>query len=99
MAPAPTRHEAELSLFSRNGGGLRPDRTGSPNKGIDPTTDRLHFLDPAAFSVQTVNTAGNSGRNGELGNWAFTTGLSLVKHFRPTGQTMLDLRFEAFRRI
>jgi len=26
----------------------------------------------------------------------FNTSLSLVKHFRPTEQTMADLRFEAF---
>jgi hypothetical protein len=83
-------------FFSRNGGGLRPDRIGTPNTGIDPETDRLHFLDPAAFSVQTVHTAGNAGRNVAVGPKAFTTSLSLVKHFHPTEATVLDLRFEAF---
>jgi hypothetical protein len=39
-------------------GGLRPNRIGQPNTGIDPKDDRLHFLTPAAFSVQPVNTAG-----------------------------------------
>ncbi len=83
-------------FFSRNGGGLRPDRIGTPNTGIDPKTDRLHFLSADAFAVQPVNTAGNSGRNVALGPKAFSTSLSLVKHFRPSEQTVVDLRFEAF---
>ena len=83
-------------FFSRNGGGLRPDRIGTPNTGIDPKTDRLHFLDAAAFAVQPVNTPGNSSRNVAVGPKAFNTSLSLVKHFRPTEETVLDLRFEAF---
>ncbi len=83
-------------FFSRNGGGLRPNRIGDPNTGISPKDDRLHFLNSAAFSVQPVNTAGNAGRNVAVGPKAFNTSLSLVKHFRPTEQTMLDLRFEAF---
>src|SRR5262249_4957716 len=41
-------------FFNRNGGGLRPDRIGDPNTGIDPKTDRFRFLDPGAFSVQAV---------------------------------------------
>jgi hypothetical protein len=83
-------------FFSRNGGGLRPNRIGDPNTGVSPKDDRLHFLNSAAFSVQPVNTAGNAGRNVAVGPKAFNTSLSLVKHFRPTEQTMLDLRFEAF---
>lgn len=50
-------------FFSRNGGSLRPNRIGDPNTGIDPKTDRLHFLSLAAFAVQPVNTPGNSQRN------------------------------------
>ena len=83
-------------FFSRNGGGLRPNRVGDPNTGIDPKTDRLHFLNPGAFAVQPVNTPGNSSRDVALGPKAFTTSLSLAKHFRPTERSQIDLRFEAF---
>jgi hypothetical protein len=83
-------------FFSRNGGGLRPDRIGDPNTGIDPKSDRLHFLNAGAFSVQPVNTPGNASRNVAFGPKAFTTSLSLAKHFRPTERTQLDLRLEAF---
>jgi hypothetical protein len=89
-------HQAELRFFSRNGGGLRPNRIGDPNTGIDPKSDRLHFLDPKAFAVQPVNTPGNSSRNVAVGPKAFTTSLSLAKHFRPTEHSQIDLRFEAF---
>ena len=51
------------TFLSRNGGGLRPNRVGTPNTGIDPKTDRLHFLDVTAFQVQPLNTPGNSSRN------------------------------------
>lgn len=83
-------------FFSRNGGGLRPDRIGDPNTGIDPKDDRLHFLDVGAFSVQPVNTPGNASRNVAYGPKAFTTSLSLSKHFKPTEWSQVDLRFEAF---
>src|SRR5262249_7678781 len=62
----------------------------------DPKTDRLHFLNLGAFAVQPVNTAGNSSRNVAYGPKAFTTSLSLSKHFRPTEKTQIDLRLEAF---
>ncbi|HJZ96816.1 MAG TPA: TonB-dependent receptor [Candidatus Solibacter sp.] len=90
------RTKASYRFFSRNGGGLRPDRVGDPNTGINPEDDRFHFLDPLAFSVQPVNTPGNSSRNVAVGPNAFTTSLSLVKHFKPTESSMIDLRFEAF---
>ena len=45
----------------------RPDLVGSPNTGIDPKTDRLHFLDVNAFLVQPANTIGNAERNVALG--------------------------------
>ena len=75
---------------------MRPNRIGDPNTGIDPATDRLHFLDAAAFAVQPVNTPGNAGRNVALGPKAFTTSLSLSKYFKPTERMRVDLRFEAF---
>jgi len=83
-------------FFNRNGGGLRPNRIGDPNTGIDPATDRLHFLDAGAFAVQPINTPGNAGRNVALGPKAFTTSLSLSKYFQPTERMRVDLRFEAF---
>src|SRR5262249_1066538 len=43
------------TFFNRNGGSLRPNRVGNPNSGIDPKQDRLHFLNSAAFQVQTLN--------------------------------------------
>jgi len=49
-----------------------------------------------AFLVQPVNTIGNAERNVALGPGGFTTSLSLVKHFKPTEASVLDLRFEAF---
>ena len=83
-------------FFSRNGGSLRPDRIGTPNTGIDPKTNRLNFLDPGAFSVQPINTAGNAARNVAYGPRAFTTSLSLAKQFKPWERTQIDLRLEAF---
>jgi hypothetical protein len=83
-------------FFSRNGGGLRLDRIGDPNTGIDPKDDRLHFLDVGAFSVQLVNTPSNASRNVAYGPKAFTTSLSLSKHFKSTEWSQVDLRFEAF---
>ncbi len=85
-------------FFSRNGGGLRPNRTGTgvTNTGADPKVNRLAYLNPAAFSVQTVNTAGNASRNVALGPKAFQLNLSLVKRFALTERTALDLRLEAF---
>jgi hypothetical protein len=83
-------------FFSRNGGSLRPDRVGNPNTGISPEDNRLDFLDPNAFLVQPVNTVGNASRNVAVGPNAFTTSLSLVKHFKPTESSVIDLRFEAF---
>jgi hypothetical protein len=87
---------ANYTFFNRNGGGLRPDRVGNPNTGIDPKTDRLHFLDSAAFQVQTINTPGNSQRNVALGPKLFNVNLSLVKRFAVTERSAIDLRLEAF---
>lgn len=84
------------TFFGRNGGGLRPDRVGDPNSGIDPRTDRLHFLSASAFTVQALNTPGNAGRNIALGPKLFNVNLTLVKRFAVTEGSAIDLRIEAF---
>lgn len=84
------------SFLGRNGGGLRPNRVGVANSGIDPKTDRLHFLNVSAFQVQTLNTPGNAQRNVALGPKLFNVNLSMVKRFRITEGSAADLRFEAF---
>jgi hypothetical protein len=91
--PATNRN---YTFLNRNGGGLRPDRVGEANSGIDPKTDRLHFLNAAAFSVQAINTPGNAQRNVALGPKLFNVNVSLVKRFAVTEGSAIDLRFEAF---
>ncbi|MFL6350910.1 MAG: TonB-dependent receptor domain-containing protein [Bryobacteraceae bacterium] len=72
-------------LDINNGDGdLRPDRVGNPNTGIDPHTDRFHFLDVNAFRLQPVNTPGNSQRNVAVGPRFFTLDFGLQKNFRIT---------------
>jgi hypothetical protein len=83
-------------FLNRNGGGLRPDRVGEANTGIDPKTDRFRFLDPAAFRVQAVNTAGNSARNAAYGPRFFNTDFNLSKVFTITERQTVDIRWEAF---
>lgn len=84
------------TFFGRNGGGLRPNRVGDANSGIDPKTDRLNFLSKSAFQVQAVNTPGNSSRNVALGPQLFNVNLSLVKRFSIKERAAVDLRLEAF---
>jgi hypothetical protein len=91
--PATNRN---YTFFGRNGGSLRPDRVGTPNSGIDPKVDRLHFLDASAYAVQALNTPGNSSRNSAFGPNSFNTNLSLVKRFVVRDRGAIDLRFEAF---
>lgn len=82
---------------SENGGSLRPNRVASQvTTGLDPKTDRLHFLNPLAFAVQTVNTPGNAGRNVAYGPRKFNTDGSLVKRFAIKDRASADLRLEAF---
>jgi hypothetical protein len=83
-------------FFNRNGGGLRPDRVGEANTGIDPKTDRFRFLNPAAYRVQAINTPGNAARNSAYGPRFFTTSFNLSKGFAITERQNLELRFEAF---
>ncbi|MCU1326561.1 MAG: hypothetical protein JWN34_1931, partial [Bryobacterales bacterium] len=89
-------NNSNYTFFNRNGGGLRPDRVGEANTGIDPKVDRLHFLNSGAFQLQALNTPGNAQRNVALGPKLFNVNLSLVKRFAVTERTALDLRFEAF---
>ena len=69
---------------------------GEANSGIDPKSDRLHFLSATAFSVQAINTPGNAQRNVALGPKLFNVNVSLVKRFAVTEGSAIDLRFEAF---
>ncbi len=84
------------TFFNRNGGGLRPNRVGTANTGIDPKVDRLRFLTNDAFALQAVNTPGNSQRNAALGPKLFNVNISMVKRFAVTEGSAIDLRFEAF---
>ncbi|MDX2269559.1 MAG: TonB-dependent receptor [Bryobacter sp.] len=83
-------------FLGRNGGGLRPDRVGEANTGIDPKEDRFRFLDPAAFRVQTIDTAGNAARNTAYGPRFFSTDFNLAKYFSFTETQRVEVRFEAF---
>jgi hypothetical protein len=83
-------------FLNRNGGGLRPDRVGEANTGIDPKTDRFRFLDAAAFRIQAVNTPGNAARNAAYGPRLFNTDFNLSKGFRLTERQSFDIRWEAF---
>jgi len=83
-------------FFGRNGGGLRPNRVGEANSGIDPKTDRFKFLDPAAYNIQAVNTPGNAARNSAYGPRFFNTDFNLSKGFRITERQSVDIRWEAF---
>jgi hypothetical protein len=84
------------SFFDRNGGSLRPNLTGvDPNGNSDAGADRLHYLDPAAYSVPAVNTPGNATPGSAWGPGALTTDISLVKRFTFNFMTA-DVRAEAF---
>jgi len=84
------------TFFSRNGGSIRPNMTGvDPNGHSDAGADRLHYLDPAAYSVPAVNTPGNARPGSAWGPGALTTDLSLVKRFTFSSMTA-DVRAEAF---
>jgi outer membrane receptor protein involved in Fe transport len=83
-------------FFNRNGGGLRPNRTGEANSGIDPKTDRFAFLSPTAYQVQAVNTPGNAARNTAYGPRFFNTDFNLSKAFAITERHRVDIRWEVF---
>ncbi|MBY0508312.1 MAG: carboxypeptidase regulatory-like domain-containing protein [Bryobacteraceae bacterium] len=83
-------------FLNRNGGGLRPDRVGEANTGIDPKTDRFRFLSPTAYAIQAVNTPGNAARNTAYGPRFFNTDFNLSKGFTITERQSVDIRWEAF---
>jgi hypothetical protein len=83
------------SFLNRNGGGILPNATGIDPNGKSSFSDILHWLDPAAYAVQPVNTPGNAGPAGAWGPRAVTTDISLVKRFTFPNFTA-DVRAEAF---
>ena len=83
------------SFLNRNGGGILPNATGTDPNGNSSTDDLLHWLDPAVYAVQPVNTPGNAPPAGAWGPGAWTTDLSLVKRFA-FDRFSADLRAEAF---
>jgi hypothetical protein len=83
------------SFLNRNGGGILPNATGVDPNSNSSTDDLLHWLDPAAYAVQPVNTPGNATPAGAWGPGFWTTDLSLVKRFTFNTFTA-DLRAEAF---
>ena len=94
--PANNQNYKFLSL---NGGTLRPNRIGEPQTGISPETNRLDFLNPAAYQVQTLNTPGNASRDSALGPGFANLDLSLGKRFAFTERQAVELRFEAFNSL
>jgi len=84
------------SFLNRNGGVLRPNLIGDPNRNSDADADRVHYLDAAAYALQALNTAGNAPRNSAWGPGLFTVDMSLVKRFRAGGSRSADIRIEAF---
>ncbi|MPZ20043.1 MAG: hypothetical protein GEV06_19330 [Luteitalea sp.] len=83
------------SFLSRNGGSLRPNLLGDPNRTSDAHADRFAFLDPTAYALQPINTPGDASRNSAWGPGFFTVDLSLVKRFA-LGDRHADVRVEAF---
>jgi hypothetical protein len=83
-------------FLNRNGGGLRPDRVGEANTGVSPKDNRFNFLSPAAYRVQTLNTAGNAARNSAYGPRQFNTDFALRKEFRVSERQAAEIRWESF---
>jgi hypothetical protein len=80
-------------------GGQRANATGVAPRKLDPRTNNLLGLDPAAYSTPARGQFGNLARNTQPGfganNWDFST----IKNFAisPLGeQSRLQLRFEWF---
>jgi hypothetical protein len=86
-------------FLSRNGGGLRPDLVGTPNTGVDPKDDRFSYLNPNAYAVQPLNTAGNAPRNSAWGPRYANFDISFVKRFRVDHARYVDFRIEALNAL
>jgi hypothetical protein len=78
---------------SNTGGGDRPNQVGNPELD-NPTI--AQWFNTAAFAAQTINTAGNTGRNTLHGPPQRRIDLSLFKNLTLHAQTRLQLRAEAF---
>ncbi|MBM3727866.1 MAG: TonB-dependent receptor [Acidobacteria bacterium] len=83
-------------FLQRNGGGLRPDRVGTANTGVDPKVNRFGFLNPNAYRIQALNTAGNAARNSAYGPRQFNTDFALRKEFRFNERHAAEVRWESF---
>lgn len=78
---------------SNTGGGDRPNQVGDPQLS-DPTV--AQWFNVAAFQAQTINTAGNTGRNTLHGPPQRRIDLSFFKNVSLTGAARLQLRAEMF---
>lgn len=83
-------------FLQRNGGGLRPDRVGEANTGVNPKTNRFGFLSAAAYRVQALNTPGNAARNSAYGPRQFNTDFAVRKEFRINDRHAAEFRWESF---
>jgi hypothetical protein len=83
-------------FLQRNGGGLRPDRVGEANSGIDPKDNRFAFLNVNAYRIQALNTPGNAARNSAYGPRQFNTDFALRKEFKITERQAAEFRWESF---
>ena len=58
----------------------RPNATGIAPR-YESGGDKTFFLNPAAYSLQALNTFGNAGRNSAVGPGIISTDLSIAKKF------------------
>ena len=91
-----TGKSIDFTLIPNNYGDLRPNRVGKPNTGINPNKDRLHFLNAAAYTLQTANTPGNAQRNSALAPMFRKFDISIVKRVNFSETKSLDVRAEMF---
>lgn len=80
-------------------GGQRANATGVAPRKLDPRTNNLYGLDPAAYGTPARGTFGNLARNTQPGFGANNWDFSAIKNFAipPLGeQSRLQLRFEWF---
>jgi trimeric autotransporter adhesin len=72
-------------------GSIRPNRTSASIYRPPPG----RYLNPAAYTSPPVGQWGNAGRNSISGPGVFTFDSSLVRTFRPTAHTYLDISVTA----
>ena len=88
-----------ISGASRSGTGTtnldRPNATGvSPL--FTTSGSKTVFLNPAAYTLQPVNTFGNAGRNSAIGPRFINTDLALSKRFIAKEKWVTEFRAEWF---